>query len=238
MTYGEHAKELMVLSGIKESSISVIYNSLNVKQQEQFYEKLDNLSVDNLLDYHFDKTKTNIVFVGRLTKVKKIDLIFEALAKLGNRNYKLIIIGNGPEETHLKQAVKKLNLISMVTFMGEIHDESILSWLIYNSDICISPGNVGLTAMHSLVYGTPVITNNDFCHQMPEYEAIDEEKNGGFFEANNIESLAQKIEEWSNKILTTDRGLLRNECRKPILLKYNPKNQAQLIWECITKNVK
>lgn len=55
------------------------------------------------------------------------------------------------------------------------------------------------------------------------------------FEANNIESLAQKIEEWSNKILTTDRGLLRNECRKPILLKYNPKNQAQLIWECITK---
>ena len=238
MTYGEHAKELMVLSGIKESSISVIYNSLNVKQQEQFYEKLDNLSVDNLLDYHFDKTKTNIVFVGRLTKVKKIDLIFEALAKLGNRNYKLIIIGNGPEETHLKQAVKKLNLISMVTFMGEIHDESILSWLIYNSDICISPGNVGLTAMHSLVYGTPVITNNDFCHQMPEYEAIDEEKNGGFFEANNIESLAQKIEEWSNKILTTDRDLLRNECRKPILLKYNPKNQAQLIWECITKNVK
>ncbi|WP_264297021.1 glycosyltransferase [Escherichia coli] len=164
--------------------------------------------------------------------------MFEALAKLGNRNYKLIIIGNGPEETHLKQAVKKLNLISMVTFMGEIHDESILSWLIYNSDICISPGNVGLTAMHSLVYGTPVITNNDFCHQMPEYEAIDEEKNGGFFEANNIESLAQKIEEWSNKILTTDRGLLRNECRKPILLKYNPKNQAQLIWECITKNVK
>lgn len=109
--------------------------------------------------------------MGRLTKVKKIDLIFEALAKLGNRNYKLIIIGNGPEETHLKQAVKKLNLISMVTFMGEIHDESILSWLIYNSDICISPGNVGLTAMHSLVYGTPVITNNDFatrCRSMKQ----------------------------------------------------------------------
>lgn len=51
---------------------------------------------------------------------------------------------------------------------------------IYNADLCVSPGNVGLTAMHSLVFGCPVITHNCFEWQMPEFEAIQPGITGDF----------------------------------------------------------
>ena len=43
-------------------------------------------------------------------------------------------------------------------FQGAVFDESN-SELIYHSDLCVSPGNVGLTAIHSLTYGVPVATH-------------------------------------------------------------------------------
>ena len=36
----------------------------------------------------------------------------------------------------------------------------IISKYLYYADICVSPGNVGLTAIHSLTYGTPVNSQN------------------------------------------------------------------------------
>ena len=44
----------------------------------------------------------------------------------------------------------------------------------------VSPGNVGLTAIHSLSYGTPVLTHNNFNNQMPEVESIQPGFNGYF----------------------------------------------------------
>ena len=40
------------------------------------------------------------------------------------------------------------------------------------SDLTVSPGNIGLTAIHSLSYGTPVCSHSNFNNQMPESEAI------------------------------------------------------------------
>ena len=54
--------------------------------------------------------------------------------------------------------------------------------------------NVGLTAIHSLSFGTPVLTHNNFDNQMPEVQAINEGENGGFFIENDLEDLIKKIE--------------------------------------------
>jgi len=67
--------------------------------------------------------------------------------------------------------------------------------LIALSDICVAPGEVGLTAMHSLIYGTPVVTHNDYTRQMPEFEAIEEHKSGAFFDYGNLSSLVCKLEQ-------------------------------------------
>lgn len=235
MTYGEYAKELMT-KRLCHAKVRAIYNSLNVHDQNFLYEKLVSGKKEFNEYYTFDQKRTNLIFVGRLTRVKKIHFILEALKKLNSQDYNLLIVGTGPEETSLKKLVADLHLENNVVFMGATHDEEKLACLIYNSDMCISPGNVGLTAMHALVYGTPVITNDDFSHQMPEFESIKDNVNGSFFEANNINALAKKIEFWREKIINNGRASIRVFCREPILKKYNPQNQARLIYSEIKKD--
>ena len=58
--------------------------------------------------------------------------------------------------------MENLNLQDQIWFYGACYDESKLGELIFNADLCVSPGNVGLTAVHSMGYGTPVITHNNF----------------------------------------------------------------------------
>ncbi len=88
-----------------------------------------------------------------------------------------------------KRLLKRVNYHSLqdrVNFFGASYDEELNYRLIACSDCCISPGEVGLTAIHSLMYGTPVITHNNFDQQMPEYEAIIPKYNGDYFNFNDF----------------------------------------------------
>ena len=60
----------------------------------------------------------------------------------------------------------------------------------------MSIGNIGLTAIHSLSFGTPVASHDNFENQMPEVEAIIDGENGFLFEENNSNDLIDKIEQW------------------------------------------
>ena len=113
-------------------------------------------------------------------------------------------------------------------FFGEVYDESTLSELIYNSDICISPGNIGLTAIHCLSYGTPVVSHSNFDNQMPEVESIIVNENGFLFKENDENDLANKILYWLNK-----KKIKRENVRNIINEKYNPYYQKKIIDQLI-----
>ncbi len=83
---------------------------------------------------------------------------------------------------------------------GACYDEEIIGELIFNAQLCVSPGNVGLTAMHSLVYGTPVITHNNFSNQSPEFEAIIDGKTGSFSKKIQQRILPIKFHYGSQKV--------------------------------------
>jgi glycosyltransferase involved in cell wall biosynthesis len=100
------------------------------------------------------------------------------------------------------------------------------------ADLTVSPGNVGLTAVHSLSYGTPVITHNDVSNQGPEYEIIENGITGMFFERNNSESLAESICYWFQK--NPDSSIKRQRCRINIDRFYNPDYQTAVFNELIT----
>ena len=102
--------------------------------------------------------------------------------------------------------------------------------MIYNADLCVSPGNVGLTAMHSMVFGTPVLTHNDFSHQMPEFEAVKENITGDFFKYGDINSLALKISEWFQNN-GEKRESVRQSCMKEIDDNWTPWFQLEVLKE-------
>ena len=146
-------------------------------------------------------------------------------------NYNLIIIGDGPEKQYLEDLTYKNNLKNDIWFYGSCYNDDELSLLIYNSELCVSPGNVGLTALHSMSYGTPVISNDDFETQMPEYETIIRGKTGDLYKKDNFDDLCNCIENWLTS--KSNREEIRCNCYETINDKYNSNYQIKLLKEII-----
>ena len=157
-------------------------------------------------------------------------MLVEAVAhlKAKGEKYNLIFVGDGVERESLELRVERLGLRDRVWFYGACYDEAVNAELVYNADLCVAPGNVGLTAMHTLMFGCPVITHNDFRWQMPEFEAISQYHTGNFFVRDDQLSLEEKISEWF-RVNGAIRDEVRNWCYKEIDEQWNPYFQMNVI---------
>lgn len=236
LLYGNNAKKVMIRNGFPEKKLHVIYNSLDYNGQLKYRNIINSNTIIQTRKELFNNSELPvIIFVGRLTLHKKLDMIIDAVKLLHDKNIKIntLFIGEGEAKPNLQELIDKNGLKEHFNFWGSCYDEYELSRLISSADICVSPGEVGLTAITSLGYGTPVITHGDFNNQMPEYEAITPGINGEFFKRDSIEDLANKIQQWIENNKGKSRDKIRRDCFEIIDLKYNPKNQAKLINEII-----
>ena len=230
--YGNYARGLLVKEGIPPEKLYTIHNSLHHDQQITLRESM---KLSNVYGDHFGNNNPVIIFIGRLTKVKQLDMLVLALSELKAQNhfYNLVFVGDGEMRERLQNQVQRLELNNQVWFYGACFDEKKNAELIYNADLCVAPGNVGLTAMHTMVFGTPVISHNEFKWQMPEFEAIHPGETGDFFEYQNVKSLSETIRKWFfNK--QDKREEVRQSCFKEIDTQWTPKFQM----EVLKKNLK
>lgn len=227
--YGNYAKDLMINQGFNSDKLFVIHNSLAYDDQVSIRRKL---TPGPVYKNHFTNQNPNLIFIGRLTSVKKLDLLLRAIAALkeNGQDYNLTMIGGGEMKEELDNLSKELDLRESVWFYGPCYDEDVLGELIYNADLCVSPGNVGLTAMHSLVFGTPVLTHDSFPYQMPEFEAIKEGETGAFFKRGDVDSLAHSISSWFAEKADL-RADVRTACMKEIDENWTPRFQLDVIKE-------
>ncbi|WP_320914073.1 glycosyltransferase [Butyricimonas paravirosa] len=225
--YNNYARKLMIKNGFEANKLFVIHNSLNHNEQLQIRGKL---KISDVYKAHFGNENPNIVFLGRLTKVKKLDMLLEAIRILKEKgnSFNVTFIGDGVDQEFLKLKVNDWNLEYNVWFYGACYDEWTIANLIYNADLCVAPGNVGLTAIHTMVFGTPVITHNNFERQMPEFEAIIPFKTGNFFDYGNVYSLVEKIEEWF-RFNNVHRHDIIEECYKEIDNYWTPEFQIEVL---------
>ncbi|MBD5584092.1 MAG: glycosyltransferase [Clostridia bacterium] len=227
LTYGDYAREVGIAQGFNPDKILPIHNSLNHSYQKTLRELL---ATSDIYINHFKNQNPTLIFIGRLTKVKKLEMLLEAMADLKRKgsDYNLILIGSGEDKDHLEELTHKLGLSHSVWFYGPCYDDHQNAQLIYDADLCVAPGNVGLTAMHSMVFGTPVLTHDDFPWQMPEFEAIVPGKTGCFFKRNSVESLSEEIERWCQKH-KEDRDMVRRNCYQEIDTKWTPEYQLNVL---------
>lgn len=233
LLYGDRAKDIGINHGFRPDSLFPIYNSLDYELQQRTRQQLidSNGSPEDVLP---TAIANSIYFacVARLTAACQFDVAIEALALLKKAHTKipLVLIGTGPEADKLRALANDRQV--EVFFLGEQYSEDLIGNVLFNSRAVVSPGKVGLTAMHSLAYGTPVITHGDFSTQMPEYEAITPGKTGDFFKKGDPQDLANTLLRWHNKPRTQEE---REACIQVIEEKYNPRTQARLIRDAITK---
>ncbi|KQC34067.1 hypothetical protein AAU57_12545 [Nonlabens sp. YIK11] len=231
LLYGHYAEDLMINEGFKPDKLKVIYNSLDFDSQSKIYSALINTAI---FDNKFCNTAPTISFIGRIQKRKRLDILLQAIHKLHCQGFtvNLVIVGEGEHLGQIRKLTESLGLSDNVWFYGKSYEEKEIATVLYNSEICVSPGNVGLTAMHSLAYGTPIITHNNFPSQMPEFEIIKPKVNGDFFIENDAKDLARVMKEWL--VCKTDREQIRLNCRSSLQGKYEPKIQLDLLMKALS----
>lgn len=231
--YGERARNLMEADGFDGDSLFVIHNSLDYDKQLKLR---DSLVPSDIYVEHFGNTYPVLIFVGRLTSVKELDMIVRSLFDLESRGelYNLVFVGDGSDRIKLEEMTSELQLSNRVWFVGECYDDNINAELLYNADLCVAPGNVGLTAIHSLMFGCPVVSHDNLSWQMPEFEVITPQKTGDFFSYHNQDSLNNTISNWFLNNMTR-RESVRLDCFSVIDKSWNPNYQMQIINNALTK---
>lgn len=229
--YGEHARKLMIENGFNPDKLHCIANSLDYDKQKAIRQTLAHTDI---YDRTFGNQLPTCIYVGRLQPSKRLDLLIQATSILQHPNRtscNLLIVGDGDNKSELEDLVHTYKLEKSVRFYGSCYDEKKLAELFYNATACVSPGNVGLTALHAMSFGCPVITHDTFELQMPEYETITENKTGLFFHKDSAEDLARAIEEWLHKAPVADET--RTACFETIDKKWNPYYQINVLKQIL-----
>ena len=226
LLYGNYAKNLIINEGVQEDKLVCVFNSLDHLAQLKIRKQL---FYNSIFKDYFKNNDPTLIFVGRLQKSKKIEQIIETIYLLKTRGVKcnLVIVGKDDENLNLNSLISSYGIDKQIWLYGECYDELKIGELFFNSHVCVSPGNIGLTAMHSFVFGTPVITHNNFKNQMPEFEVIEDNVTGSFFNENSVENLTEKIKYWISKD-THERKATRTKCQLIIDEIYNPYYQIEI----------
>jgi glycosyltransferase involved in cell wall biosynthesis len=228
LLYGSHAKNLISSSGYS-GGLFVINNALDTQHQLKViggikclsqYQNANGIPIKEVV----------FVFIGRLEKNKELTRLVRVFNQLvGSRSsnvLSLVFLGDGPERQKLELLVNQLHIKKNVTFLGASYDENFIMKLLTRASYLVSPGNVGLSAMHSLIAGTPVVTHGDMRYQMPEAEVVINNETGFLFQRGSDESLYEILN------IATDRHLINplnsKNCQEKIIDNYSYSYQKKV----------
>lgn len=155
------------------------------------------------------KNVFTFIYVGRLIKLKRVNLIIKTLNKLVNYEFKLIIVGDGPEYNALKKMSSTI-LSNRIEWVGQISMTEVTNWLI-KSDCLLLPSRHdgwGAVASEALLSGTQVICSSS-CGVS---EVVLKSGYGGVFKKNDVQSFFTLIEKVlrKGKLTNIDRENISN----------------------------
>ena len=168
------------------TEIEVISNGIDLKK----------FNVSNNGEYLKNKYKVPqkqiLLFVGRLDKEKRIDVLIKAGALIKDKvDFHIVIAGKGEEDGTLKQLAEDLGISHMITFAGYVPERDLCN--IYKiADIFVMPGIAelqSLVTMEAMACGLPVVGANAIA--LPHL--IKNGKNGFLFTPEDEKDLANKL---------------------------------------------
>ena len=145
------------------------------------------------------------IFVGRMMWYKNIALILDSMKILAEQgmDFRLLMLGTGPEENAIKKYARKLAIDNKVIFTGQLNDRSELQIYYSTADLLVFPSlfdTNGLVVREAAASATPSLLVDGSC---AAEGIIDGET--GFLCLETAHSISSKI----NKIITNKDLLCR-----------------------------
>ncbi|WP_140937942.1 glycosyltransferase family 4 protein [Sphingobacterium lumbrici] len=133
--------------------------------------------------------KFQIVYVGRLEKVKNVKSLIGALSEIDHENVELTLVGDGRERENLENLAKEMKLSDHVVFEGfQPEPGKYLS----AADLYVLPSyseGFGIAAVEAMLLGIPVLCSN--VGGIPEF--VKDGENGWLFDPKDQKELASKM---------------------------------------------
>ena len=226
--YGDRAKIHAVAAGWDPRRVHVVRNSLHLDAQTRARESVTAVAIDALKRQLFKDPSRPVVYCTcRLLPGKRLDLLLDAVAALASEGLRVntIIVGDGPCKPDLMKTAHDAGLD--VHFEGACYDEARIALLTSAADLTVCPGFVGLTAIHSMVFGVPVISNDRSYETAPEVEAIDPGVTGDLFRSGDVADLTRVMRAWLAG--SHDRAATRRACIAMVEQGWSPAYQQAII---------
>ena len=212
--YTEKSHEKMVRAGV-----------INKKKAFWANNTIDTSGVSKHYKFSYpNPNQPTILFIGRLTPEKNLEALFdyyfelkEQLQKEG-KNLTLIIIGDGPQQNLVKNAIIK---DSSIEWTGSLVNESEISPYMQRASLVFVPGHSGLSINHAFCYGRPYFTL-DYIGHPPEIDYLENGYNGFIMSKSKVENikmirtflLSSEEKIYDNAYKTGQKLSTENWCRK------------------------
>ncbi|WP_017203471.1 glycosyltransferase [Microbacterium algeriense] len=138
------------------------------------------------------REKNRIVFVGRLTAEKQVEVILKAMTKLDPALETIFdIVGGGDQRKQLEHLAEQLGLGDRVTFHGRIPDEELRALLSRASLFVIASiaELQSIATMEAMASALPVVAADAVA--LPHL--VHDGENGYLFEPGNVDELAARL---------------------------------------------
>jgi glycosyltransferase involved in cell wall biosynthesis len=139
------------------------------------------------------KSEPSILFIGRLTTIKGVDVLLEALREVGSA--RLIIAGDGPERNRLEQLAAQLSVNA--EFVGQVN-AATRDALLASSSVVVIPSHMladqrtegmPVACLEAMAAGSPVIASRTGGLA----EIIRDQHNGLLFGPGDARMLAEQL---------------------------------------------
>ena len=206
-----------------EPMVSVVPNGVTLEEfdsitSEEIYEVKSQYNLEEAF---------NVLYAGRVAKIKGADILIKAISKLDNTDIKLTIAGpDFGALAELKELSQNLDLADRVTFTGAL-ERRIFCTLIKSCDVLVLPSyrGAGIILAEAMACSKPVIGSKTG----GTLEIIGEGENGLLFDIGSVEQLSERI-----NLLYRDRDLCRRlgeEGRKIVEKYYTWEKAADMLLE-------
>jgi glycosyltransferase involved in cell wall biosynthesis len=142
-------------------------------------------------EYGMAPDKPIFIFVGRVDREKRLDVLLHAVQQLPDLDFQVVIVGKGLHLKALRHLSRQLGVDDKVLFTGYLPAED-LPYALNSADIFVMPSEAELQSiatLEAMASGLPVLAANK--HALPEL--VEDGRNGWLFPPGDAEALAQKM---------------------------------------------
>lgn len=169
-------------------------NGLNVDDIGRFREK-----------YSSKSRRNSVLFIGRLTKKARLDLLIKAVSDKRLANLFVDVIGGGEEQSALIALAEQLGVASRIIWHGEMVDEQGIALIANSCRYFAYAGSVGLSLIHAMAYGLPALVHSDRYLHMPEIAAFQDGVTGVSFVLDDFVSISNSLSDLQFDYARLDR---------------------------------